>query len=141
MAYITGILPIKKYGTESALNNFDEYTMINPKGLADYVGFTEAEVEGLCRKYEMDFSEAKHWYDGYFFRKKIHIYNPRSIVQAMINAEFENYWTQTETYEGLKSYINLNYDGLKDAIIYMIGSGRCEIDTGAFQNDMTSFRS
>lgn len=141
MAYITGILPIKKYGTESALNNFDEYTMINPKGLADYVGFTEAEVEGLCRKYEMDFSEAKHWYDGYFFRKKIHIYNPRSIVQAMINAEFENYWTQTETYEGLKSYIDLNYDGLKDAIIYMIGSGRCEIDTGAFQNDMTSFRS
>ncbi len=141
LAYITGILPIKKYGTESALNNFDEYTMINPKGLTDYVGFTEAEVEGLCRKYEMDFSEAKNWYDGYFFKRKIHIYNPRSIVQAMINGEFENYWTQTETYEGLKSYIDLNFDGLKDSILYMIGSGRCEIDTGAFQNDMTSFRS
>lgn len=141
LAYITGILPIKKYGTESALNNFNEYTMINPKGLTDYVGFTENEVEELCKKYAMDFSEAQHWYDGYFFKEKIHIYNPRSIVQAMLNGEFENYWTQTETYEGLKSYIDLNFDGLKDAIIYMVGGGRREIDTGAFQNDMTSFRS
>lgn len=141
LAYITGILPIKKYGTESALNNFDEYTMINPKGLTRYVGFTEDEVKGLCTKYGMDFSEAKYWYDGYFFQKKVHIYNPRSIVQAMMNGEFENYWTQTETYEGLKSYIDLNYDGLKDAIISMIGGGRCKVDTGAFQNDMTSFKS
>lgn len=141
LAYITGILPIKKYGTESALNNFDEYTMINPKGLTKYVGFTEEEVEALCRKYHMDFAEAKHWYDGYFFQRRIHIYNPRSIVQAMMNGEFENYWTQTETYEGVKSYIDLNFDGLKDAVIFMVGGGRCEIDTGAFQNDMTSFRS
>lgn len=141
LAYITGILPIKKYGTESALNHFDEYTMINPRGLIKYVGFTENEVEGLCRKYNMDFSEAKHWYDGYFSRQQIHIYNPKSIVQAMMNGEFENYWTQTETYEGLKSYIDLNYDGLKDAITFMLGGGRCRIDAGAFQNDMTSFRS
>lgn len=141
LAYLTGILPIKKYGTESALNNFDEYTMINPKGLADYVGFTEDEVRILCRKYEMDFEEARYWYDGYFFRQNTHIYNPRSIVQAMVNEEFENYWTQTETYEGLKSYIDMNYDGLKDAITLMIGGGRCEIDAKSFQNDMTSFRS
>lgn len=141
LAYMTGILPIKKYGTESTLNNFDEYTMINPKGLTKYVGFTEDEVQGLCTKYDMDFLEAKHWYDGYFFQRKVHIYNPRSIVQAMMNREFENYWIQTETYEGLKSYIDLNYDGLKDAIIFMIGGGRCKVDTGAFQNDMTSFKS
>ena len=141
LAYMTGILPIKKYGTESALNNFNEYTMINPKGLTDYVGFTETEVAELCHMYEMDFPEAKHWYDGYFFKGKIHIYNPRSIVQAMLNREYENYWTQTETYEGLKSYIDLNFDGLKDAIIYMIGGGQCQIDVGAFQNDMTSFQS
>lgn len=141
LAYITGILPIKKYGTESALNNFDEYTMINPRGLTKYVGFTEDEVKELCQRNSMDFTEAQHWYDGYFFQRKVHIYNPRSIVQAMMNGEFENYWTQTETYEGLKLYIDLNYEGLKDDILFMIGGGRCEIDTGAFQNDMTSFRS
>ena len=141
LAYITGILPIKKYGTESALNNFDEYTMINPRGLTKYVGFTEDEVKELCQRNSMDFTEAQHWYDGYFFQRKVHIYNPRSIVQAMMNGEFENYWTQTETYEGLKLYIDLNYEGLKDDTLFMIGGGRCEIDTGAFQNDMTSFRS
>lgn len=141
LAYLTGILPIKKYGTESALNNFDEYTMVNPKGLADYVGFKEDEVRMLCEKYGMDFQEARYWYDGYLFRKNIHIYNPRSIVQAMLNGEYENYWTQTETYEGLKSYIDLNYDGLKDAITLMIGGEKCEIDAKSFQNDMTSFKS
>lgn len=78
---------------------------------------------------------------AYYFQRKVHIYNPRSIVQAMMNREFENYWTQTETYEGLKSYIDLNYDGLKDAIISMIGGGQCKVDTSAFQNDMTSFKS
>lgn len=140
LAYLTGILPIKKYGTESALNNFDEYTMTNPGVLAKYVGFTEEEVKGLCEVYEMDFVEAKRWYDGYRFRRSTHIYNPRSIVQAMLNGEYENYWTQTETYESLRAYIDMNFDGLKDAIVYMIGGGHFEIDIGSFQNDMTSFR-
>ncbi|XCP85437.1 AAA family ATPase [Roseburia hominis] len=140
LAYLTGILPIKKYGTESALNNFDEYTMTNPGVLAKYVGFTEEEVKGLCEVYEMDFAEAKRWYDGYRFRRSTHIYNPRSIVQAMLNGEYENYWTQTETYESLRAYIDMNFDGLKDAIVYMIGGGHFEIDIGSFQNDMTSFR-
>ena len=56
-AYITGILPIKKYGQQSALNNFREYTMVSPGKLAEYVGFTEAEVQALCERYDMDFEE------------------------------------------------------------------------------------
>ncbi len=67
LAYITGILPVKKYGTESALNNFYEFTMVNPKSLSKYVGFTEDEVRSLCQLYGMDYEEMKRWYDGYFF--------------------------------------------------------------------------
>ena len=50
LAYMTGILPIKKYNSESALNNFDEFTMTSPAMLAEYVGFTEEEVKGLCKE-------------------------------------------------------------------------------------------
>lgn len=140
MAYMTGILPIKKYGTHSALNIFDEFSMVNPKRLAQYVGFTEDEVKTLCETYKMDFEEAKRWYDGYCFRRIGHIYNPKSIVDAMLEETFQSYWTSTETYEALKAYIDMNFDGLKDAIIIMLGGGECEIDAGTFQNDMLSFR-
>ncbi|MCI8565398.1 MAG: AAA family ATPase [Lachnospiraceae bacterium] len=141
LAYLTGILPIKKYGTESALNNFKEFTMVNPGQMAEYMGFTEGEVAGLCARYGMDFAKARQWYDGYRFREETHIYSPRSIVEAMLNREFGNYWTQTETYESLKAYIDLNFDGLKDAIVRMLSGGQCEVDTGSFQNDMTTFKS
>lgn len=141
LAYITGILPVKKYGTQSALNNFKEFTMINPGKLAEYVGFTEEEVQNLCEEYNMDFAETKRWYDGYAFRKVRHIYSPNSVVNAMLSEEFDTYWTRTETYESLKNYICMNFDGLKDAVVQMIAGGRCRIKSGRFQNDMTSFKS
>lgn len=141
LAYLTGILPIKKYGTESALNNFDEYTMLDPGPLAEYVGFTENEVKKLCAQYKMDYEEAKHWYDGYRFFGDAHIYSPKSVVDAMRRRRFGNYWTKTETYESLKIYIAMNFDGLKDAVIDMLGGARCDCDTEVFQNDMTTFYS
>ena len=139
MAYMTGILPIKKYGTHSALNIFDEFSMTAPKKLAEYVGFTEVEVEKLCKHYGMDFEKARRWYDGYCFKQIEHVYNPKSIVDAMTEEEFQSYWTSTETYEALKMYLDMNYDGLKDAIISMLGGVSYKIDIGTFQNDMTSF--
>lgn len=140
LAYMTGILPIKKYGTHSALNIFDEFSMTNPKRLAQYVGFTEEEVKALCQEYGMDFEEAKRWYDGYCFKRINHIYNPKSIVDAMLEEAFQSYWTSTETYEALRAYIDMNFDGLKDAIVAMLGGIPCRIDTGVFQNDMMSFQ-
>lgn len=141
LAYLTGILPIKKYGTESALNNFDEFTMIKPGMLAEYTGFTENEVQNLCKKYGMDFKEAQRWYDGYSFRRVHHVYSPNSIIKAMIYGEFGMYWTRTETFESLKDYINMNFDGLKDAVVEMLAGGRCQVDTHTFENDMVSFQS
>lgn len=141
LAYMTGILPIKKYGTHSALNMFDEYSMTSPKAFAEYIGFTEEEVKELCEQYQADFEMMKSWYDGYTFPKAAHIYNPKSVVDALRAEEFASYWTQTETYEALKIYIDMNFDGLKDAIIQMITGERVMINPEKFQNDMTTFSS
>ena len=137
-AYITGILPIKKYGTQSALTDFREYTMLQPKKLAEYVGFTEEEVSGLCEQYNMDYEEMKHWYDGYSFSRKKSVYSPNSVIEAIKSEEFGNYWTETETYESLKLYIDMDYQGLKETVIQMLGNMKCQIDIGTFQNDMTN---
>lgn len=141
LAYMTGILPIKKYGTHSALNMFDEYSMTNPGEYAAFVGFTEKEVKDLCEKYQADFDTMKSWYDGYTFQQVPHMYNPKSVVDSIWRKSFASYWTQTETYEALKIYIDLNYDGLKDAIVKMLAGEHVEINTERFQNDMTTFES
>jgi hypothetical protein len=141
LAYMTGILPIKKYGTHSALNMFDEFSMTNPRELAEFVGFTEFEVKQLCIQYDMDFEETKRWYDGYQFENIGHIYSPRSVVASMLSHCFDNYWNQTETFEALKCYIVMNYEGLKDTIIELLAGNRRKINSTKFSNDMTTFQS
>ncbi len=146
LAYMTGILPIKKYGTHSALNMFTEYSIANPRDLAEFFGFTEDEVKVLCEEYSMDFEEAQSWYDGYDLvthsvNGDIHysMYSPKSVVEAMLSHKYGPYWNQTETYEALKVYIQMNMDGLKDAVIRMLAGESVEINTGTFTNDMTTF--
>lgn len=146
LAYMTGILPIKKYGTHSALNMFMEYSMTDPGALAEYFGFTEEEVKSLCSDYRMSFEEARAWYDGYCLVKggidgdrACSMYNPKSVVESMLRHRFGTYWNQTETYEALKGYISLNYDGLKDAIVRMLAGEKIPIKVGTFSNDMTTF--
>lgn len=139
LAYMTGILPIKKYGEHSAINIFDEYSMLSPKNLDEYFGFTEKEVREQCTCHGVDYDEVEKWYDGYRVGN-LHIYNPKSVVDVLIWKEFQSYWTGTETYEALKIYIDLNFDGLKESVIKMLGNGRCKIDPSTFQNDMTTFQ-
>lgn len=141
LAYMTGILPIKKYGTHSALNMFYEFSMTDPGEYAEFFGFTESEVKDLCEKYSVDFDMMKNWYDGYTFSQVSHVYNPKSVVDSILRKNFASYWTQTETYEALKIYIDLNYDGLKDSIIEMLAGERVVIHPERFQNDMTTFES
>ncbi|MDR0963759.1 MAG: ATP-binding protein [Clostridium sp.] len=141
LVYMTGILPVKKYGTHSALNLFKEYSMTKPSQLTRFIGFTEDEVKELCTKYQMDFDEAKRWYDGYRFEKTEHIYNPMAVVNAMMDRSFQNYWTSTETYEALSIYIDMDYDGLREDVIRMIGGEHITADVSMFQNDMTTFKS
>lgn len=146
LAYMTGILPIKKYGSHSALNMFIEYSMTDPGDMAQYFGFTEEEVGELCQEYDMSFEETKAWYDGYglcthsrYGDQHYSMYSPKSVVEAMLRHKFGTYWNQTETYEALKVYIQMNMDGLKDSIVEMLAGGSVRINTGTFSNDMTTF--
>ena len=140
LAYMTGILPIKKYGEHSALNMFAEFSMTNQRELAEYTGFTECEVEKLCEEYNMPFEKTKQWYDGYNVRG-ISVYNPRSVIMSMTGHDYDNYWTQTETYEALKVYIQMDFDGLKTSVVKMIAGEKVTINPAKFQNDMITFNS
>ncbi|MCI6561019.1 MAG: ATP-binding protein [Ruminococcus sp.] len=138
LAYMTGILPIKKYGEHSAINMFTEISMTNAREFAEFTGFTESEVKELCTQYDMSFDETKRWYDGYNL-KGISIYNPRSVVMSMTGHDFDNYWTSTETYEALKVYIQMNFDGLRDTVVRLLAGEKQVIDTTTFTNDMVTF--
>ncbi|HBA48689.1 MAG TPA: AAA family ATPase [Lachnospiraceae bacterium] len=140
LVYMTGILPVKKYGLHSALNMFRECSMTNQRNFEEYTGFTEEEVKALCERFGMDFTEASSWYDGYKFKKYKHVYNPKSVVEAMSFGEFSNYWTATETYEALKIYIDMDFDGLRADIVQMLGGGCVRVNTQSFQNDMRNFK-
>ena len=146
MAYMTGILPVKKYGSHSALNMFMEYSMTDPGNLAEYFGFTEREVSVLCEKYEMSFDDVKTWYDGYKFivhrqsgDEYFSMYSPKSVVEAMLRHKFGTYWNQTETYEALKTYIQMDMDGLQNAIVRMLAGESIKVNVGTFSNDMITF--
>ena len=140
-AYLTGILPMVKYNTESALNNFDEYSMVNPFVAAGSFGFTSDEVKALCKKHNMDFEELAAWYDGYKIGDESSIFNPSSVMKAISARKCNSYWAATGAYDRVASYINLNYGGLKDDVIKMLGGGRCYVDTNSFVNDMSVVKS
>jgi len=140
-AYMTGILPIKKYGTESALTDFQEFTMLTPDALAPYAGFTEQDVRELCGKYHADFEEMKYWYDGYSFENLSSVYSPNSVIQAITRGAVRNYWTLSETYESLKHYIGMDFKDLKKDIVRMLGGEAVRVKISTFQNDIISFKS
>ena len=140
LAYLTGILPIKKEKTQSALNNFDEFTMLSASNLAPYIGFTEAEVKKLSEKYQQDFAEVKRWYDGYLL-KDYQVYNPRAVVSVMLREEFRSYWSETASYDVIVPLINMNYDGLKTAVIEMLSGAEVKVNVAAFQNDTEDIKS
>ena len=139
LAYLTGILPIKKIKTQSALNNFDEFTMLDAKIFAPYIGFTETEVRTLCQQYHRDFDEVKRWYDGYLLGE-YHVYNPKAVVSIMMWGDFQSYWSNTGTYEAIRPLINMNFDGLKTDIMTMMAGDKVKVRTKSYQNDMVSFK-
>ncbi len=140
LAYLTGILPIKKEKTQSALNNFDEFTMLSPGSLAQFIGFTEDEVRRLAATYHQDFDKVKRWYDGYLL-KDYEVYNPRAVVSVMLNGEFKSYWSETASYEAIVPLINMDYDGLKTAVIEMLSGGIVNVNTATFKNDIVNIQS
>ena len=134
LAYLTGILPIKKEKTQSAVNNLDEFTMLQADELAPYIGFTEEEVKELCGEYGRDFDKVKKWYDGYLLNG-YQVYNPKAVVSVMTKGRFRSYWSETGSYEVIVPLICMNYDGLKNAIIEMLSGSEVKVDTATFKND------
>lgn len=139
--YMTGILPIKKYKTESALNNFQEYSMVTPRKLAGFFGFTKEEVKALAERHCMDFVELEKWYDGYQIGNEQSIFNPNSVMQAIDNGFCTSFWASTGAYDAVAHYIQMNFEGLKDDVLKMLAGGRCYVDPTGFQNDMSVVRS
>ena len=138
LAYLTGILPVKKEKTQSALNNFKDYSMLHAGPIAPYVGFTEAEVQKLCEEYGHEFEKVKRWYDGYQIGT-YHVYNPNAVVNLMLEGEFQSYWSGTASYEAIVPLINMDFDGLKSAVIEMLSGDHVPVDVTSFQNDTVSF--
>ena len=139
-AYMTGILPIKKDGSQSAISDFREFSMIKPRQFGEYVGFTEKEVWDLCSRKGIDFQEMKKWYDGYTFRDVGSVYNPNSVMKAAEYDDFDSYWTESSAAEGLMEYISQDYNGLTKTIAELIGGVGVKVNTTGFANDLTSFR-
>ena len=138
LAYMTGILPIKKYGNQSALNMFNEFSMTD--NFAPFIGFTENEVQSLCNEFKMNFNQMQQWYDGYSFTDVPHIYNPNSVVKSISRKRFGSYWTKTETFESLQEYIDMNMEGLRDDIVKLIAGEDVVVNVAKFQNDMVTFK-
>lgn len=134
LAYLTGILPIKKEKAQSAVNNLDEFTMLQADELAPYIGFTEDEVKSLCEQYHRDFDKVKKWYDGYLLNG-YQVYNPKAVVSVMTKGKFRSYWSETGSYEVVVPLICMNYDGLKNAIIEMLSGSAVNVNTATFKND------
>ena len=139
-AYMTGILPIKKDGTQSAISDFKEFSMIKPRKYGEFVGFTEDEVRALCEDKNIDFDTMKRWYDGYSFSGIGSVYNPNSVIQAIENEDFDSYWTETSAAEGLLEYISKDYNGLTKMIAELIGGVDVKVNTTGFANDLTTFK-
>ena len=139
--YMTGILPIKKYNTQSALNNFHEYSVVQPGPMADCFGFTTDEARALCAEHNMDYDTLAEWYDGYKIGSVSGLFNPTSVMTALYNQYCDSYWSNTGAYDTVATYIRMNFDGLKDDVIRLLAGGSCSVDTSSFQNDMNVVRS
>ncbi len=139
--YMTGILPIKKYKTQSALNNFHEYSMVQPGPMAECFGFTTDEVRALCERYDMDYGQLAEWYDGYQIGGSKGMFNPTSVMTAIYNKYCDSYWANTGAYDTVAAYIRMDFDGLKDDVVRLLAGESCSVDTASFQNDLNIVRS
>ena len=141
LAYLTGILPIKKYNSQSALNNFDEFNMLSSGDLAPYFGFTEEEVADIVKSPDCKVSHQnlKEWYEGYKI-KGIDIYNPNSVCKAVSRNECISYWSKTSSNDEVSRLINMDFDGVKKDVMNLIEGARVLFDFSNFQNDMVTIK-
>ena len=139
LAYLTGILPIKKYNSQSALNNFKEYNMLSPEPYEKYFGFTEDEITEIVKSpyCSLTHEDLKTWYEGYKLNK-VDIYNPNSVASAVSDKKCKSYWSGISSNKEVVRLINMNFDGIKNDILNLIAGAKIMFDYETFQNDMVS---
>ncbi|MBR0092196.1 MAG: AAA family ATPase [Lachnospiraceae bacterium] len=151
LAYLTGILPVVRDKIQSKLNNFMEYTILNARELAEFVGFTTEDVRQLCEEYRMDFAECRRWYDGYMLKRYrledrasggqfYEVYNPESVVRSMQDGEYGSYWGQTSSYTVISDYVSRDFEGTREAVIRMLSGEQVDVDPESYLNTMTDFQ-
>ena len=138
LAYMTGILPIIRDSFQSKLNNFKEFTMVNARRLAPFIGFTREETEYLAEKNGMDMAELERWYDGYCING-IELYSPKSVIEAVENRKCDDYWTQTGAFDAVSNYVDLNLEGLRDDVVLMLGGQHIPVTVSRYKNTMNDF--
>ena len=121
LAYMTGVLPIAKYSSGSALNMFLEFNMMNDHIYDKYFGFTNEEVENLSTKQnKISMDSLKEWYNGYYTCNNLQIYNPRSVTIALRQGVCQSYWTNTGPMDEISYYIENNVEEIQNDIVQMV---------------------
>jgi len=136
LVYMTGILPIIKIRTQSALNNFREYSIISPADTDKYYGFTEDEVKTLCESHNMNFELMKHAYDGYIIGDEKSMFNPNSVMLSILYRKYDCFWSRSASFMAIERYINIDADQVRTKIISMMNGGEVVIEPTSFRNDM-----
>lgn len=128
LTYMTGVLPIAKYSSGSAMNMFDEYSFLADDLFDHYFGFTESEVLELCKEYSQPtFEEIKYWYDGYYTLDGEALFNPRSVNSALTRKRCRNYWTETGPMKEIEDCIRNNVDAVREDIVQFVAGNSIEI--------------
>ena len=138
LAYVTGILPVVRLKDQTKLNNIWEYTILEARELAEFIGFTDEEVTELCDKYQISHTECKNWYQGYH-QYNFEIYNPESVVKSIQDRRFAGHWNRTSSYSVIVDRLKDNFEGMKDDVVRMISGENVKVNVTRYMNTMTDF--
>ena len=137
-AFLTGVTKFSKISIFSDLNNLRDISM--EKQYADICGLSQTELEinfqpdiqVLADEQDVTYQEAlaalKQWYDGYLFHPAGEgMYNPYSVLSALVKKEIKSYWFGTGTPTFLVNF-------LKEAHYYIPDlDGNVELDEDGLQ--------
>ncbi|MBP5426358.1 MAG: AAA family ATPase, partial [Clostridiales bacterium] len=128
LAYMTGVLPIAKYFSGSTINMFREYNALYDPFYESYFGFTQQEVETLCKKQDkVSLEQLQEWYNGYRTRSGERVYNPMSVYYALSDGECQNYWGDSVSSLELAGYVQNDIHNIRRDIIKMMAGQSLEV--------------
>ena len=137
--YMTGIMPIKRYGSMSALNEFSEFTMVAPDTLAPCFGFSEAEVKKVMEQSgtKLTLAELKEWYDGYRLEGIGEVYCPSSVSEACRRDTCRDYFAGSAAVSAITMGLKNNFISLEKEAAILLSGGSVQVDAREFSSDLS----